>query len=227
MRATPPFSWLATPGWLVLSGSADALSEVRARALSRCDASGAIAYISFANDLGDSLMDDMAELGAVSGYLVDLNEADNNAIYERLSTAAMIVIEAPSPSSELPRLLRRTAAHAMKEALQGGALLLLEGAAAAEAGEFAFDSGGQVGRGLGYVRNALIAAESYDSGDGALLSAVRRQMPETTFVSLPPGSALVLGPGGLIETWGERQAAISLGNLSLAEADVDREAVIE
>ena len=72
----------------------DALGEIRARALSRYDGSSDIAYISLAADLGDALMDDMAELGAPSGYLVDMDDGDNNEIYERLSAAGMIVIEA-------------------------------------------------------------------------------------------------------------------------------------
>lgn len=227
MPAAPPFSWLATSGWLALSGSADALSEIRARALSRCDASGAIAYISFADDQGDSLMEDMAELGAHSGYLVDLDEADNNEIYERLSNAGMIVIEAPAWRRDLPRLLRRTAVHAMREALQGGALILLEGAAASAVGEFALDMCGQVGAGLGLAGNALVHAEGLDNDDAVLLGALRRRMPEATFVTLPPGSALVLGPGGVIETWGERQVSISLGTLAMSEADSNPEAVIE
>ena len=94
MSEQAPLQWLPSNGWIVLSGRADALSEIRAQALSRHNASGAIAYISLADDLGDELMDDMAELGAASGYLVDLEEQDNNEIYERLSVAAMVVIDA-------------------------------------------------------------------------------------------------------------------------------------
>ena len=227
MRAAPPFSWLATPGWIILSGSADALGEIRARALSRCDASGDIAYISLAPDRGDALMDDLAELGAASGYLVDLDEADSNEVYERLSNAAMIVIEAPASCPGLLPLLRITAAHAMKEALQRGALILLEGAAAAALGEFALEAGGALAAGLGYVQNTLICAQSAEADEQASLMELRRDMPEATFVTLPGGAALALGPGGAIETWGERQVSISLGSLAMMPAGGQPERAME
>ena len=221
MRETAPFSWQAANGWLVLSGSADSLGEIRARALSRCDASGAIAYISFADDLGDALMDDMAELGAASGYLVALEAGDNNEIYERLNSAAMIVIEAGGAGGELCRLIRRTAIHAMKDAFHRGSLILLEGAAAACAGEFMLDAAGQTAAGLGFVQNALIAADTLSVSENAMLRAARLQMPDAAFIGLAPGAALALGPDRAIETWGERQVSISLGNLALATAQYE------
>ena len=223
MRQLAPFSWLSTNGWLVLSGSADALSEIRARALSRCDANGAIAYISLADDLGDALMDDMAELGAASGYLVNLHEADNNDIYERLSSAAMIVVEAEAPSEALLPLLRRTALHAMKAALKLGGLILLEGGAAGTAGQYCLDSAGQIVAGLGLAQNALIAADALSLDDSSRLRHARLQMPDATFVAIAPGSALALGPQGAIETWGGRQVSVSLGNLAGLAAQVERD----
>ena len=143
MREAAPFNWRSANGWIVLSGHADYLSEIRARALSRAIAGGAIAYISLADDMGDALMDDMAELGATTGYLVDLEENDNNEVYERLSTAAMIVLQADGAADLLMQLLRRTAVHALKEALNRGGLILFEGDAAAVAGELAVDQRGE------------------------------------------------------------------------------------
>ena len=221
MRATTPFGWQAASGWLVLSGSTDALGEIRARALSRCDASGAIAYVSLAGDLGDALMEDMAELGATSGYLVDLEESDNNEIYERLNSAAMIVIEAPCAGDELCRLMRRTAIHAIRDALNRGSLVLLEGAAAACAGEHMLDASGGISTGLGLVHNALIAADTSSVSQNETLRAARLQMPDAAFIGLAAGAALALGPEGSIETWGERQVSISLGNLVTAPGEYE------
>ena len=85
--------------------------------MSRYDGSSAIAYISLAGDLGDALMDDMAELGAPTGYLVDLEEGDNNEIYERLSSAGMIVIEAEPDAEALRSLMSQTVLSALKSAL--------------------------------------------------------------------------------------------------------------
>ncbi|MYD11089.1 MAG: hypothetical protein F4X02_13740 [Chloroflexi bacterium] len=212
MTDSAPLQWLASNGWIVLSGRADALSEIRAQALSRHNASGAIAYISLADDLADALMDDMAELGAASGYLVDLEGQDNNEIYERLSGAAMIVIDAAGQSDHLLRLLRRTAIHALKEALNRGALLFLEGAAAAIAGEFSLSADGRLQSGLNLLQNALVADDvSSPAGDAALRKA-RTELPDAIFLGLPAGAALALGPDGQVETWGERQAAISLAD---------------
>ncbi len=227
MTEVAPFSWLESAGWLVLSGRSDALSEIRAQALSRCDASGAIAYVSLAPDCGDALMDDLAELGAASGYLVDLEDSDNNEVYERLSSAAMIVVEAPDPGEHLLRLLRRTAVHALKDAMNRGALVLLEGQAAATAGEYAIDCAGQVGAGLGLVRGAAIAAEADGFAEDGRQPIARFHMPETTFIRLAPGAALALGPGGAIETWGHGRVSISLGNLAQTAVTPDRDWAIE
>ena len=227
MSDLAPLKWLPTNGWIVLSGRADALSEIRARALSRHNASGAIAYISLADDLGDELMDDMAELGAASGYLVDLEEQDNNEIYERLSGAAMIVVDAAEQGDRLIRLLRRTAIHALKEALNRGALLFFEGAAAATAGEFILTAEDRIASGLNFVQNALVATDmGRRAGDDALRAA-RRELPDAVFLGLAAGSALVLGPEGQVETWGEGQVAISLADPMRANPALGRLEVTE
>lgn len=218
MSDSSPLKWLPSRGWIVLSGRADALSEIRAQALSRHNAGGAIAYISLAEDLGDDLMDDMAELGAASGYLVDLEAHDNNEIYERLSAAAMIVVDAAGQGDRLLRLLRRTAIHALKEALNRGGLLFFEGAAAALVGEFILAADNRIASGLSLLQNALVATEvSSIAGDEALWAA-RSELPDAIFVGLASGSALALGPDGRIETWGERQVAISLADPTRAHA---------
>ncbi len=214
MYPVRPFTWYESPGWLVLSGGADPLGEIRAGALSRYSASGAIAYISLAADLGDALMDDMAELGAPTGYLVDLEEQDNNTIYERLSEAGLVAIEAgsePASLERLLRLLRPTAAPALKEALGRGALLLFEGRAAALAGQYFLRPAGEIGAGLNFVSNVLISSTS-------AASAAQRLRPEAVFLGLAPGAALALGPQGQIETWGEQDITIRLGEMSAQQA---------
>ncbi len=227
MSDLAPLKWLPSKGWIVLSGRADALSEIRAQALSRHNASGAIAYISLAVDLGDELMDDMAELGAASGYLVDLEEQDNNEIYERLSGAAMIVVDAAEQSDRLLRLLRRTAIHALKEALNRGALLFLEGAAAALAGEFILTADDRIEPGLNLLQNALVATAMDSLADADALRAARGELPDAVFLGLAAGAALALGPEGQIETWGERQVAISLADPMRANPALGRLTVTE
>ena len=214
MFAGAPFSWLESNGWLVLSGRPDALSEIRARALSRYDGSSAIAYISLSADLGDALMDDMAELGAPAGYLVDLEEGDNNEIYERLSAAGMIVIEAEGKAEELGSLISQTVISAFKLALARGALILIEGAAASIAGEHRLNAQGEVTAGLNFIQNALISPSAERGAEDGLLRQVHSALPNVSVMALAFGAALALGPARQIETWGDGEVTISLGDPS-------------
>jgi len=218
MPGAAPFSWQDSPGWLVLSGSADPLSEIRARALSRYSASGAIAHISLAADSGDAIMDDMAELGAPTGYLVDLEELDNNTIYERLSQAAMIVLEAGPAPLELLRLLRTTAIHALKAALRRGALLFFEGAAAAIAGQHVLLPDGEIASGLNFVSGALVHCGGAPAGP---------LPPGAVGIRLAPGAALALGPAGQVETWGEPAITLRLPRSEPGAAQYAKQRAIE
>jgi len=218
MSTDAPFTWLDSNGWLVLSGKPDALSEIRAQALSRYDGSSAIAYISLAGDLGDALMDDMAELGAPTGYLVDLEEGDNNEIYERLSAAGMIVIEAEPDAEALRSLMSQTVLSALKSALDRGALILFEGAAASIAGERELTAAGELAAGINFVHNALISPSADNHMEDELLRTVHCALPAISIMGLAPGSALALGPARQIETWGDGDVTISLGDPALRSA---------
>lgn len=210
MSTATPFSWLDSNGWLVLSGKPDALGDIRARSLSRYDGSSAIAYISLAADLGDALMDDMAELGAPSGYLVDLEACDNNEIYERLSAAGMIVIEADRNSEALEGLISQTVVSALKAALERGALILFEGAAASIAGERRLNARGEWTTGLNFIQNALIALSADCDAQDALPRAEHGAPLDVPVMVFAPGAALALGPARQIETWGDGEVTISL-----------------
>ena len=212
MESAIPIRWHASNGWIVLSGSADRLSDIRASALSRYHADGAIAYISFLDDLGDALMDDMAELGAPTGYLVDLDETDNNAIYERITGAGMIVIEANQADERLIRQMSGTALHAMKEVLSRGAVILFEGAAAALAGEHVRTTDGNISKGLSLVENVMFAPDVSSIAEDEAARSAHDELPDAIIIGLAPGSALVLGPEQQIETWGKQQVTLFLGN---------------
>ncbi len=207
-----PFSWLESNGWLVLSGSVDTLSEIRAQSLSRLNADGAVAYISLAGDMGDALMDDMTDLGAPTGYLVDIEHDDNNSMYERLQSAGMIVIEPGNDIERLKRLMSQTVIRAIKDALESGALVLFEGIASGLAGEHIVQPNGKLTRGLKFVQNTYISPDTSSILETEDAEKVFIEHPETVFIGVQQGSALVLGPQGLVETWGEKQVTISLGS---------------
>ncbi|MDE2636725.1 MAG: hypothetical protein OXI30_10200 [Chloroflexota bacterium] len=219
MNPDAPFTWLDSKGWIVLSGPPDALSEIRAQALSRYDGAGALAYISLAPDLGDALMDDMAELGAPAGYLVDLEDPDNNEVYQRLSAAGMIVIEACRQPDRLHALMSHTVASALKSALELGALILFEGAAATLAGQHRMTAGGELTAGLNFVGNALIATIADNEAESTLTRNIHRQLSDISILGLARGSALALGPDRRLETWGDGEVTISLGESALPDRD--------
>ena len=212
MREALPISWLESKGWLVLSGSADSRGEMRAQALSRASVDGAMAYISLADDGGDALMDDLAELGAPTGYLVDLADSDNNAIYERLHTAGMIVIEPGSSLRQLKRLMSQTVVYALKEALNHGALILFEGMAATLAGEYLPQADGSMIKGLRFVSNAYVAPDVSSVLETEAARKIRLAQPDAVLIAIESGAALALGPEGHIETWGEPQITFSLAS---------------
>ena len=213
MREGLPLSWHDSGGWIVLSGRADPLSEIRALALSRHSVGGAVAYIADDEDRADGLMEDLAELGAPAGYLVDLAEGDNNEIYERLSAAGMVVVSAEELSDRFRQLATHTVSHALREALQRGAVIMFEGAAAGLAGEFAAGADGNIAGGLKLVSNALFLPGVGSIVEDAQAFVLRRDLPEATLIGLEEGAALVLGPDQRIETWGEGRVTISLSDL--------------
>jgi len=219
-----PFSWLDSSGWLVLSGGTDSLSEVRAQALSRLVADGAVAYISLAGDMGDNLMDDMMDLGAPTGYLVDIANDDNNTLFERLQSAGMIVIEPGDDIERLNRLMSQTVVRAIKDALEAGALLLLEGIAASLAGEYMVRPNGKIAKGLKFVSNTYISPDTSSILETEDAEKVYVAHPETVFIGIQRGSALVLGPEGQVETWGEKKVTISLGSSATDEDTKDNNA---
>ena len=214
MSATLPISWLESNGWLVLSADADPLSEIRSLALGRCNASGAIAYVSFAADNGDALIDDMVELGAPSGYLIDLQDSDNNAIHEQLSRAGMIVIEAGNDIDRMKRLMTHTVAHALKEALEYGSLILLEGLASTLAGSCYIDGNGDICDALKFIQNSAILTGTGSIVDSESAQRILLTQAEMVCIAIERGAALVLGPEGHIETWGDNAVTFSLGSMS-------------
>jgi len=214
MARRQPLEWLRAEGWLVLSGQPDARSEIRAKALSRCHASGDILYISLAQDGGDALLQDMADLGATAGYVLDPRQQCLDDSYEQLSAAAMVVLHAPGKADTLQQLLQGAAARALQDALLRGALLLLEGDAAELAGEYRRHGSGQLVRGLGWLSNALIAADVRSFTLESALYESRLQLPQATFIGLIAGAALALGPDGQLEAWGDEAPTINLSLLS-------------
>jgi len=204
--------WQAGLGWLIFSGGNVAGSPLRAKALMHARADGHIAYISFADDLGDALMDDMEDLGAPSGYLVDIVHEEIASVREQLEEASVVVIEIGASVDALYRALKPSGiVNALQSAYENGAVFLIEGLAGNVFGRWMISDQGMMFDGLNWVVNAFIEPESASVEDSRAVQAILEAQSEAIAINIAHGSALALGPGGAVQLWGEQKVTISLG----------------
>lgn len=205
------FQWLDGRGWIVLSGGADEGGEVRAAALSRSSADGGVACIALSSDPGaaDYLLDDVADLGAPSGYVVDVAAEDDQTVQAKLVEAGIIVIQTDGTAESVRSALKGAAIEGIQIAYQNGAVVLAEGACAAAFGGYIPAPEGGLTPGLGWLADALILpdVESVAAEAKPLLG----MQPTGIAVGIGVGSALAFGPDGQVETWGRGQVTVALG----------------
>ncbi|MCA9912840.1 MAG: hypothetical protein KC496_05810 [Anaerolineae bacterium] len=204
--------YVSGKGWLVFSGGNTAGSEIRAQALARAGGYGTTVYISLADDGGDSLMDDLRDLGARSGYFIDLDYDSPEEIEEQMKLASFIVIETGSSLDALYHALKGTALEQIQQAYQRGAVVLLEGLAINLFGRWVVSDDGELLEGFNWVQNAFIEPESMGIDDSRAVQAVLSEIADAVAINIALGSALVLGEGGQLQLWGERQVTLSLGS---------------
>ncbi len=204
MPAQSIFRWRDGRGWLILSGGDS--DEVRALALGRAAADGAVACVSLSGD-PDRLLDDIADLGAPSGYQVDVFGEDDETLQDKLAQAGMIVITGGDSPAEVRGALRGSPLDGIEAAYANGAILLLEGHAATAFGAWIIDS--EIEAGLEWLEGAAVLTGVDQAAVYAL--PVFEAQPTAIAVAIMPGSALALGPDGQIEKWGEQQVTVALG----------------
>lgn len=204
--------WCDGRGWLVFSGAVGS-DAIRAAALGRASADGGLALVCMGSpERCEQALDDLEDLGAPSGFLVDvLSEADDT-IRERLSEAGIIVVIGVDDALAVRSALLGAASDGIMAAFANGALILLEGWAAAAAGAWLVTAEGESLAGLSWLQAATVipgaaSVSDYPPARSALISH-----PESVAVSIGGGSALVLGPDGEVEIWGQRQVSIVLGS---------------
>jgi hypothetical protein len=205
--------WLDGRGWLVLSGGSDSLSEVRAQALGRAAADGGVAYVRLGGQtaMGEKALADMEDLGAPSGYLVDVMSEDDQTIQSRLTESGIIVVEGDASIDDLRSGLIGAAADGIQAAFQNGALVLAEGRAATVFGAWVLRELGDLTSGLEWLENGLVVSGITSVSQSAAAQSVLLLQPGAIAVGIGDGSALALGPDGEVETWGARQVTIALG----------------
>ena len=198
------FQWLDGQGWLVFSGGGD--DEIRATALGRMAADGAVACVSLTGD-PDHLLDDISDLGAPTGYLVDVYGEDDATLNEKLAQAGMVIVAGGEDAAHVRGALRGAALEGVQAAYANGAIILLEGFSATAFGSWLIHE--TIEDGLAWLIGATVLTNVDDAAFYA--KPIFAAQPEAIAVNVMTGSALALGPDGQIERWGERDVTIVLG----------------
>lgn len=198
------FHWLDGRGWLVFSGGAD--DDIRAQALGRAAADGGVACLSLSGD-PDVLLDDIADLGAPSGYIVDVYGEDDQSLQDKLAQAGMIIITGGESPADVRGALHGAAMDGIQAAYQNGAILLLEGMSAMAFGAWIISD--EIESGLEWLIGGAVLTGVNNAAQYAI--PIFEAQPSAIAVAVMPGSALALGPDGEVESWGRREVTIALG----------------
>ncbi|NDJ76592.1 MAG: hypothetical protein GYB65_10070 [Chloroflexi bacterium] len=205
------FNWRAGAGWIVLSGGgpidSDDVNNIEARMLQHTVSQGPIAYVWAASDLeaADRHMDSLRELGARTGYLVDVVLEEDDALRAQLSEAGVVILGDGSRIERLYDAMSGVVLRGIEEAFRRGATIYAVGQSAAMLGALV-----PAGDGFGWLANAVIMPAYTAQQADQLRDGVLRQ-PGGYGLGIAAGAALALGPQGEVEVWGNASITISLG----------------
>jgi hypothetical protein len=199
------FHWLDGRGWLVFSGGAS--DDIRAQALGRAAADGGVACVALSGD-PDLLLDDVADLGAPSGYVVDVLGEDDAALQDKLAQAGTVIIAGGDSPVAARGTLRGVPLEGIETAFANGGVILLEGESASAFGAWLV-AGEEVEAGFEWLTGAAVLTGVGNAGEAA--KPILAAQPTAIAVAILPGSALALGPDGQVETWGNREVTVALG----------------
>lgn len=206
------FRWLDGRGWLILSGGDTASDEIRAVALARAAADGGIAYVTVSGnaEVGERVLEDMEDLGAPSGFLVNATTEDDQTLQNRIAEAGMVVIEGNTNAETARSVLLGAAVDGIQKAYENGAVILAERSSAMAFGGWLVRESGDLVAGLEWVEAALIAPGIETVTDWA--RPLLQTQPAAFAVGIGVGSALALGSAGQVEILGQKQVSIALGS---------------
>lgn len=211
------FQWRAGIGWLVMTGGGALESEdnlnIVAATLSRTVSQGPLAYVWAASDIesADLHMDLLRDLGARTGYLVDVLTEEDDVLFRQLNEAGLIIL-GDGPRQETVRdALVGAAMRGIEESFSRGTTLYAVGASAALIGAYAAEGDALV-PGFGWLANSIILPGYIPEQAERLRGCV--QQIENGYgygLGLAHGAALALGPRGEVEVWGNKAITVSLG----------------
>jgi cyanophycinase-like exopeptidase len=201
--------WRDGAGWLVLSGGDTSdTGDIEADALAYVHAGDPVAYVWAAGDVetADKHLTALEDLGAPTGYLVDVLTEDDDTIRRELAHAGLVLVGDGPNAKGLRAGLLGAALDGITAAFERGAVVLGIGQGAAILGSFMT---GQAG--IGWVEGAIIVPH-YDQDDApAHLRELLQQHPQAYGLGIARGSALALGPSGEVEAWGAGKVTVTLG----------------
>ncbi len=208
------FEW-RDGGWLVLAGgglwdSEDNLAVV-SRMLNQTVSQGPIAFIWAATDIetADENMETLRDLGARTGYLVDLMTESDEALADQINEAGVIILDDGPRLDELRDGLVGPALRAIEESYKRGTTIYAVGGSASLFGAYAGYGESPVS-GLSWLPHSIIVP-AYDHERAERLRGWIKQRPTEFGLGLGHGAALALGPLGEVELWGNAAVTVSLG----------------
>jgi hypothetical protein len=214
------FRWRTGNGWIVLSGGgspdSDDNSNIDAGVLTRTVSQGPIAYVWAAGDIeaADRHMDSLRELGARTGFLIDILTEDDDTLHRQLSEAGVIILGNGPRVGVLHDALAGVAWRAIEESFSRGATLYVAGQSTAIMGAYRIaDEPAQdaPSDGAGWLADALILPGYTPDQTDDLRDRVA-QLPDGGYgLGIGTGAALALGPDGSVEVWGNAKITVSLG----------------
>jgi cyanophycinase-like exopeptidase len=204
--------WRDGRGWIVLSGGGDVTSsdagEIEGAALNHAISGKPLVYVWAAGDIeaADRHLAALEELGAPTGYLVDVMSEDDETLKTQFAEAGVILLGDGPDAARLRSGLLGAAIDAIDAAYQNGAVILGEGAGAAVLGALLSDKPG-----LGWLEGGLVTPSYEQAGSAEGLREALKKHPELYGIGLATGSALALGGEGEFEVLGNKQITITLG----------------
>jgi hypothetical protein len=190
-----------------LAGAA-LLDDMVLRTLALINQAGSIAAVVPLKAELHATEDILSDWCVVSGWTGKALACDGEAsIEEDLAEASLILLPDVAPPLEYIQALGDTdAGEFLLAALDGGAILVAEGAAAEAMGEAAGEGSSPVG-GLGWIPRAVI--HTHFSPDKDLTILQKRK--DLFRIGLSPRTALALGPNDEREIWGDIPPTITFG----------------
>jgi hypothetical protein len=200
-------NWPGGAGWLVMTGGgADPLGDLRGYALNFIMTDGGVAYVGFDNDDHEDLIEDLGELGAPTGYLVNVMTEDDDTIREMLTDSSMVLLP-DVPFDYLYSAMQGAGIEGLSAAYARGAVILAEGQAATLFGQVMPNGV----KGLAWLENTFIVPNATSLQESELAREALDAGAASYVISVGPGSALALGPKGRIETLGKKEVTVALG----------------